>query len=142
MITLRQYQNGDMAKITDPLEPVVITEEQIAILEKNIESGLSVTAEVDGKVLFCSGAIQCSEDKAEFWCRISSQGRKLLIRLCRAVKDSVDIFRDCMPELTFYAHIKEGFQTGRRFAEFLGFKDAGVIEDLYGAKYYLYKLED
>ena len=101
--------------------------------------GLSFTLLADDNIVLCGGITPLWDGVAEGWVISSKRIFKNRIKASRLIKKRTDLLCAANKIWRLQTAVKSNFKTGLRFAEFLGFKNEGLMRG-YGpdkSDYYL-----
>ena len=139
MIRLREYQDGDMARITSAIESNIGDNE----CREKSNQGMFITLEKDGIPVATGGLIMSDVDTAEAWAKVdkylvTQSSVKERVSLVRAFSEALDMVTDCLGFPMVFAVVQKGFVRGEKLAKVLKFdlmddsyKRQGIIYNYY-----------
>ena len=139
MITLKEYEPKDWAKIDDPVEPFMPFK---SLDEFNVivKRGVAVTAIEDGNVMACGGVAYKTDDEGLVWLKVSKKCLSQPIRYARGIKEVFKIMMDSLGPMKVTTYIVDKFCKGERLAKLIGMKRIGIPIEFNGKKYNLYSV--
>ena len=140
MITLKEYEAEDWAKIDDAVEPFMF-HESIKEFNQIVKRGVAVTGIEDGNVMACGGIAYVNEDEGIVWVKVSKKCFSQPIRYARGIKEVFKIMMSSMGSMTVTTYILENFCKGEKLAKLIGMKKAGETYEFNNQKYNRYVVE-
>ena len=135
-----KFEREDWFEITDPVEVMSddVVENMGDKFFEYVDNGVAVTVREEGQVTTCGGIAMFDDKCGGIWIKVSKKATERPFRLIEAIKDSFDVLRNTLGDVTIIAHVRDGFTKGEKMARFFGFQKTEEFEEYNGDKLYVY----